>query len=169
MPDGTFQYLAKPGPFKRRSYADNQALAIPKVGVRLKDPAGIKRYKRPVCELCGFAPFDPTRIHGHHLITRAAGGSDEVSTNIVYVCIPCHRDIHDGHVEKSRLEKIISARLGVAIVIDELNVNPPQKTIRLPGTPARLETSECCSCGDLFEGEAGEFYCVECRGKHERR
>lgn len=43
------------------------------------------------CRVCG----SPSQLHAHHVRRRSQGGRDEAS-NLLTVCAPCHRDIHDN-------------------------------------------------------------------------
>lgn len=49
------------------------------------------------CRMCGRAVLVGCRHH-HHIVYRSRGGKD-VASNLILVCGPCHRDIHDGRLK----------------------------------------------------------------------
>ncbi len=64
---------------------------------------------RTHCEVClvWTAPIQP-----HHIMSRGMGGAGrmDITENLVAVCPNCHRLIHDGHIHRDLLVKIVAAR-----------------------------------------------------------
>ncbi len=105
MTSSGFQPIAKPGRPQRRSFSDNELLALPKPGVRERDPAAIAGPRALCCERCGRGG----PIHWHHVKSRGAGGSDR-SSNRVDLCATCHDLVHRGRIPRAELFELIRRR-----------------------------------------------------------
>lgn len=71
----------------------------PRPQARVRDPAALKRFRLEnlgePCEICEQrAGTDP-----HHIQFRSQGGGD-VAWNLLWLCRPCHDDIHAGRSER---------------------------------------------------------------------
>lgn len=118
MPIAPFKWIDKFKPWRHRSYQDNQQLAQPKPGMRLRSYKAFRANRSKVCEKCGLQPFGKGQIIRHHVKSRGAGGNDEPG-NFVDLCIRCERDAHNGRIWKDELLGIIQARLAREMVEDE--------------------------------------------------
>lgn len=83
---------------------------------KVKKQANLKKCKEldgNKCRLCG----SYENLGAHHIINRSLGGDDSL-WNLITLCFPCHRFVHDGFVDLR--EYLIS--------IDE--AHPPVKWFR---------------------------------------
>ena len=69
----------------------------PKPRRRLRDPEALRRFRlahlNELCDLCERRPgVDP-----HHVRFRSQGG-DDVERNLLWLCRPCHDNVHAGRV-----------------------------------------------------------------------
>lgn len=115
MPD--HQPIDKPRrrrvPYLQRRAA-NAALAVPKPGMRVRDPAAIAAARKGFCEYCG---TDAGPFHVHHLRSRGAGG-DDVPGNLINLCAGpgrpnCHDHAHAGHIPREVLARTVAVREGL--------------------------------------------------------
>ena len=67
----------------------------PRPPKRLRDPEALRRFALAhlgePCEVCERRPG----VEAHHRIFRSRSGDDKES-NLVWICRPCHDDIHGG-------------------------------------------------------------------------
>jgi 5-methylcytosine-specific restriction endonuclease McrA len=102
MPGGT--WIEKPTrPRRRKSerYADNQQLALPKPGVRIRDERVLNwARRRGVCEVClRTAKTDPA-----HIKSVGSGGHDTFD-NVTALCRQCH-DLHHASPQRVTDEQL---------------------------------------------------------------
>ena len=62
--------------------------------------------KKHNCEYCG---KKNCWTNTHHIISKGAGGNDTID-NLIELCGNCHRDVHDGKIQKEKLLQIINSR-----------------------------------------------------------
>lgn len=74
--------------------------ADPKPAARVKDPIALRRFRlehiSEPCERCQIRMGSEV----HHRIFRSQGGSDVDDGTLEWLCLPCHRGIHDGHLDR---------------------------------------------------------------------
>jgi hypothetical protein len=67
----------------------------PKPPKRIRDPDVLRRFRlenlNMPCELCE----ERAGVDAHHVTYRSRGGHDSPE-NLLFVCRPCHEDIHRG-------------------------------------------------------------------------
>jgi 5-methylcytosine-specific restriction endonuclease McrA len=70
-------------------------MSDPKPPKRVRDPEALKRFRlehaNEPCDMCEMR----VGVDSHHRVYRSRGGSD-VPENLVWLCRPCHDDIHAG-------------------------------------------------------------------------
>ncbi len=72
---------------------------------RIVDRAAVNAARRDVCELCGVRCIGEV----HHARSRGARGNDEPS-NLISLCLLCHRKVHDGNVPRQAIMDVIANR-----------------------------------------------------------
>lgn len=66
------------------------------------------------CEAAVVNPSGPCLVWGyevHHKRRRSQGGANDLG-NLIYVCIPCHRWIHDHPADAAALELLMMGKSG---------------------------------------------------------
>jgi hypothetical protein len=77
---------------------------------RIVDKKAIARCReKGFCQICGH-PGDDV----HHIVSRGAGGPDHIY-NLIYLCRQCHKEIHDGKLERHWIFCFVSMREGKSI------------------------------------------------------
>lgn len=90
----------------KRPRADYSVLALPKIGVRIRDESVLETARRRErCEVCK----RPGSVDAHHVKSRGSGGHD-VASNILGICRSCHDLAHRGLISKAELLEIVRNR-----------------------------------------------------------
>lgn len=63
------------------------------------------------CQVCGRTAEDGARLHVHHIVPAAQGGTGDIE-NLVTLCSGCHRSIESGNTEKAIEQCVRRALLG---------------------------------------------------------
>lgn len=74
---------------------------------RIKNPKIAKQLKTEIgyCELCG----SQSCLEAHHCKSRGAGGGD-TRENLIVLCYLCHREAHNGKIEREIISNIVQKR-----------------------------------------------------------
>lgn len=68
-----------------------------KLGVQSSGPSYYRKFKKEVCEVCGFVPEDRCQLDVHHMDGDKKNNEED---NLQTLCANCHRLEHKGVIHK---------------------------------------------------------------------
>lgn len=76
---------------------------------RIVSRKAIEQARKPYCERCGRRDLP---IHVHHVRARGMGSGKQmdVPSNLISLCLRCHRLAHSGRIRREELIRIVEQR-----------------------------------------------------------